>query len=122
VRDDGSEVAADTSARARALEELSGAYDELAALLDRNPGEAVQWAQEDIENLGDWEYRIVEISNLSTSDLEAELNELGNERWEVFWMESMQPGVRVYLKRSSVSYLSRLPLSALARLLGNGGE
>jgi hypothetical protein len=115
--------AEELSAAARALDQLSSAYDDLAALVDRNPGEAVQWAQDDIENLGDWEYRIEEYdAGLPTPDLQAQLNALGEERWEVFWMEATPAGVRVYLKRSSISYLSRLPLSALVRLLSGGGQ
>jgi len=113
---------AEVSAAARALEELSGAYDDLAALVDRNPGEAVQWAQGDLENLGDFEYRILEFAGLTAAELEAELNSLGDERWEVFWMEATPTGVRVYLKRSAISYLSRLPLSAIVRLFGGGGQ
>lgn len=110
------------SATARALAELSGAYDELASLLGRNSGEAVDWAQSDFENLGDWEYRVVELGRLDSADLEAELNALGNERWEVFWIETTSTGVRAYLKRSAISYLSRLPLSTLLRLLSAGGQ
>ena len=112
----------EASRTARALDELSAAYDQLAALVDRNPGEAVDWAQGDIENLGDFEYRIIEFDRLPADDLETELNALGNERWEVFWMESTAAGVRVYVKRPSISYLSRLPLSTLVRLLSGNAQ
>lgn len=112
----------ETSATSRALEELSAAYDELAGLVDGNPGEAVQWAQEDFGNLGDWEYRVIEISGLSSPELEAELNALGEDRWEVYWVEPVQGGRRIFLKRSAVSYLSRVPLAALLRVLGGNGQ
>ena len=49
-----------------------------------------------------------------------ELNALGDERWEVFWIEPAPGGLRVYLKRPSVSYLSRVPLTTLLRLLAIG--
>ena len=110
----------DATATDRAVERLAQTYDELAALLERNSGDAMGWAQEDIENLGDWEYRIVELDDESPEALEAELNTLGDERWEAYWVESTRRGVRVYLKRSSISYLSRVPLSTLGRLLGGG--
>ena len=103
-----------------AVERLAAAYAELGGLLERNPGEAMQWAEADIENLGDWEYRIVELGDSSPESLAAELNALGDERWEAYWVESRPGGLRVFLKRSSISYLSRLPLSSLARLLAGG--
>jgi hypothetical protein len=112
----------DESATARTLETLSNSYDELAKLVDRNSGDAVQWAQDDIENLGDWEYRVLELADRKPSTIEAALNEAGDERWEVFWVE-MEPGItRFYLKRPAVSYLSRVPLSVLLRTLSGGGQ
>jgi hypothetical protein len=116
------EVAEDASRTSRALDELSEAYADLAALVDRNPGEAVEWAQDDIENLGDFEYRIVEFARMPVEQLEAEFNAIGDERWEVFWMEPTETGLRVYARRSSISYLSRLPLSALVRLFSGNGQ
>lgn len=101
-----------------AVERLAAAYEELGELLERNPREAMQWAQEDIENLGDWEYRIVELDDTSPDALAAELNALGDERWEAYWVDPGPDGIRIFLKRSSISYLSRVPLSTLARLLG----
>jgi hypothetical protein len=109
----------EVSATARALERLSSAYADLA---DHDPGEAVQWAQDDFENLGDWEYRVVEFAGLESGSLESELNALGGDRWEVFWVENRGPGVRVYLKRPAISVLSKIPLSTLLRLLPGGGQ
>jgi hypothetical protein len=114
-------VAAGLTAAQRAVEQLSSAYDELAQLVDRDPGQAVDWAQGDIENLGDWEYRIVEFDGPAEA-IETGLNALGDERWEVYWIEPTHDGVRVYLKRPSISYLSRVPLSDLLRMFGGGGQ
>jgi hypothetical protein len=113
---------AEQSATERALAELTAAYAGLAGLLGQGSGEAVDRVQEDIENLGDWEYRIVELSGASSAVQEAELNALGDDRWEVYWVESSTDGVRFYLKRSSISYLSRVPLSTLVRMLAGGGQ
>ncbi|HEY5666185.1 MAG TPA: hypothetical protein VIV64_05635 [Gammaproteobacteria bacterium] len=103
-----------------ALDDLVAAYEALAGMLGQGSEEAVDRVQSDIENLGDWEYRIVELPNESTEVMADELNALGDERWEVFWIEPAPVGLRVYLKRPSVSYLSRVPLTTLLRLLAIG--
>jgi hypothetical protein len=110
------------SATERAVEGVSSAYDALARMLNQGSDEAVQRVQGDIENLGDWDYRIVDFANAPAEELEAELNALGDERWEAYWIESRPEGLRVFLKRSAVSYLSRLPLSTLLRLLAGGAQ
>jgi phosphoglycolate phosphatase-like HAD superfamily hydrolase len=114
--------AAELSATERALGELAAAYEGLAGLLGQGSDQAVDRVQEDIENLGDWEYRIVLLSNRSPEALEVELNLLGDDRWEVFWIQPVASDVRVYLKRPSISYLSRVPLSTLVRLLAGGAQ
>jgi hypothetical protein len=122
---DAADLATDNvapSMTARMLEELSAAYAQLAAMIGDNPAEAVGWAQEDVENLGDWEYRIVEIDERDDTALEAELNALGNERWEVYWVADSNDGLRFFLKRPALSYLSRVPLAALMRMLGGAGQ
>ena len=120
--DEAAPTVEDRSATERALEELAAAYEGVSGLLGEGSEEAVDRVQEDIENLGDWEYRIVDLSNASPEALETELNSLGNERWEAYWVEPSADGIRVYLKRPSISYLSRVPLSALVRMLAGGGE
>ncbi|MGD8339598.1 MAG: hypothetical protein PVH89_02380 [Gammaproteobacteria bacterium] len=114
------EQAEDSTAAARAIEELTAAYEALTGMLGESSDEAVERVQSDMENLGDWEYHVVELAVLSTEAVAEELNALGDERWEVFWVEPVPGGVRVYLKRPSVSYLSRVPLTALIRLLAAG--
>lgn len=114
--------AAPDSATERAIEELSAAYDRLAGLLDQGSDEAVDRVQGDIENIGDWEYRIVVLDGEDDEALEAELNAFGDERWEVFWVEPAGESLRFYLKRSSISYLSRVPLGTLMRMLSAGGQ
>ena len=108
------------SMTSRMVEQLSAVYAELAALIGDNPAEAVGWAQDDIENLGDWEYRIVEIDERDDAETEAALNALGDERWEVYWVLDGNGSARFYLKRPSLSYLSRVPLSTLLRIFPGG--
>jgi hypothetical protein len=113
-------AAADGPAADGALDDLVAAYEALAGMLGQGSEEAVDRVQGDIENLGDWEYRIVELANESSDVMADELNALGDERWEVFWIEPAPAGLRVYLKRPSVSYLGRVPLTTLLRLLAIG--
>jgi len=113
-----SDPIAEDSATARALEELTAAYDTLAGLLGQGSDAAVEGIQGDVENVGDWEYRVVLLADLSAESIESELNALGDERWEVFWVEPAGREIRFFLKRPAVSYLSRVPLSTLLRMLG----
>ena len=103
----------------RALGELQAKYEELKETQGTDP---VEWAKEDLENLGDWEYRIVEIPLASAGELETELNALGDERWEAFWVTESGGELRVLLKRPSVSYISKLPFLQLGRVITDGGQ
>ena len=85
------------------------------------PKDALEWASQDLHRIGDWEYRIVDLPRESAQSRQARLNELGAERWEAFWMEPAGDGIRVYLKRRSASWLGKIPLSELRRLLPSGG-
>ena len=102
------------SAAEKALDQLQEKYD---ALTDGDLDDPMQWASEDLKKLGDWEYKVVEIGNLGTIELEETLNEAGSERWEVIWMEKTLDGHVIVMKRSSISYLSKIPLSQIGRLV-----
>ena len=102
------------SATDKALSELQAKYDEIAG--DRFDDPAT-WAAEDIENIGDWEYRVLDVPYSSPEQLAAELNTLGDERWEVFWMERTDSGFLVVLKKPAISYLSKIPLSQIGRFV-----
>lgn len=116
------------SAADRALDELQRRYEILQQQFEELTSDQldapVEWAQEDLENIGDWEYRVIEVDRLSAEELEATLNELGNERWEVIWVDDTLSGRTIILKRPAVSILSKLPLSTLGRLLmrDSGGQ
>lgn len=110
---------AEPSATEKALEELQAKYEELTGDKLDDP---VEWASDDLENIGDWEYRVVDLPEASAVDLEAKLNELGDERWEVVWIEETSSGKRAILKRPSVSLLSKIPLSQLGRLIIGGPD
>ena len=86
------------------------------------PKDALEWARQDVRRIGDWEYKIVDLPREDPRARQERLNELGAERWEVFWMEPAGEGTRVYLKRRTKSWLEKIPLSELRRLLPVGGE
>lgn len=93
----------------------------------RESGEAVsgdvyEWAREDVERIGDWEYRVVRHDDDGDASIEAALNELGSERWEVVWIERRSGALRLFLKRPRRSFLRHLPLSELPRLVPGLGE
>ena len=101
----------------QALEELQRLVEETR---ERAPEEAVEWAREDLERYGDWEYRVIALVELDADELEAELNELGQERWEVFWVERTDQGLSLLLKRPAVSYLRAVPFSEIGRVIPGG--
>ena len=102
------------SAAEKALNELQAKYDELS---QKELSDPVKWAAEDLENIGDWEYKVETLSLDSAEEFEAALNELGNDRWEVIWMEKKSVGYTVFLKKPAVSYLNKIPLSSLGRFV-----
>lgn len=102
-----------------AIDELQRKYDEVVADKMDDP---VQWAADDIENLGDWEYRVENLSYSSTENLAEQLNDFGNDRWEVIWLERTPKGFLVVLKKPSVSLLSKVPLSGLGKIIVGGSD
>ena len=109
----------ESSAAQRALDELQSKYD---ALVKDKVDAPVEWAKDDIENIGDWEYRVVNLSYASAEELESQLNEYGNDRWEVIWLEESPTGFLAVLKKPSISYLSKIPISQLGRIVISGPE
>ncbi len=79
--------------------------------------DATQWAKEDLERIGDWEYRVLAIEPSDPHSIEQSLNVAGEDRWEAFWIHSVEGQLHVYLKRPTRSYLRSVPLSELRRLI-----
>jgi len=100
------------SAASKALDDLQAKYDELVKDKVDVP---VDWAAEDLENIGDWEYRVENIAYTSPEEFAAQLNVFGNERWEVIWLERTPDGFLAVLKKPSISYLSKVPLSEIGK-------
>ena len=77
-----------------------------------------QWVKEDIENMGDWEYKIVAFGRKATTEMENDLNQLGNERWQCFWVEPSGKNKVFYFKRTKKSYIQKIPAGDLLRIIG----
>ena len=80
-----------------------------------------EWAKEDLESSGDWEYR-VEIQSLGDPvTLEEKLNELGTDRWECFWVFRFEgKDAMLFFKRPRSSLIRSIPHADLLRLLSSG--
>ena len=76
-----------------------------------------EWIKEDIKKIGDWEYKVVNIKYKSIDELENKLNELGNERWECFWVEEREEVVVFIFIRPKRSYLQKIPKGDLLKML-----
>lgn len=103
----------------KTVEKLQRQYDELIA---ERGGDPVEWAASDLENLGDWEYRVETLRLESEEDFAAKLNEYGDDRWEVIWLERTPGGFMVIMKKPSISLLSKIPLSQLGRFIIDGSD
>ena len=82
-------------------------------------GKSKEWVLKDIENIGDWEYKVESYDPDKTKDLEKKLNELGKERWECFWVESSKKEKVFYFKRTKMSYMSKIPTGAILRIMAD---
>ena len=86
-------------------------------------GKSKEWLLKDIENIGDWEYKIEKFSLKNSKDLEIRLNQLGAERWQCFWVEQGNDNTNsFYFKRTKMSYLSKIPTGALLRIMADFGN
>ena len=103
-------------------EQIADLYERARESGEEISSDVYEWAREDVEGIGDWEYRVVRLKGSDEPALQAELNALGAERWEVVWLERNGPVLRLYLKRPKRSYLRHLPLSELPRLIPGVGE
>ena len=112
--------------------EDTGIWSQVVALYEqaKQAGETAaedvyEWAREDLEAIGDWEYKVEYFSNPNHIALEKKLNELGLERWEVVWIDRQGPSLIVTMKRPSRTWLNKLPLGQLIKVAapdGGGGD
>jgi hypothetical protein len=103
--------------------QIQALYDSAKKAGDINAESVSEWLKSDYESMGDWEYRVIQVTSKDSSVLEAELNLAGTERWEVFWVREGSGNFTFFLKRPQRSYLRSIPLTDLLKLIpGGGGE
>ena len=90
-------------------------------LLDKKikGSQAKNWVKGDIENIGDWEYKIVAFADKAHPELEKELNQLGESRWQCFWVESAGKDKVFFFKRSKISYMHKMPAGEILEIIGD---
>jgi len=103
--------------------QIQALYDSAKKAGDIDAESVTEWLKSDYESMGDWEYRVIQVTSKDSSVLEGELNLAGTERWEVFWVREGSGNFTFFLKRPQRSYLRSIPLSDLLKLIpGGGGE
>ena len=80
-------------------------YEKAKAAGEQVPEDILEWAKSDVKKIGTWDYKIVLFSIESEEAILNELNRLGSQRWECFWVEPIPGGKRFYMKRAARSYL-----------------
>lgn len=94
---------------APAGEGLRDTLDEARRLIDDLAPQRKEWEEDargEVEKLYNFEYHIEEFSNeLSTVEIEAKLDALGQDRWECFHIEPGEKELRVFCKRRPKTYL-----------------
>ena len=115
----GCEQSWEPSLTDKTLEELKQLYEKAK---EQAPDDPVDWAKEDLQRGGDWEYRVVALSAAEAETVEVKLNEYGQDRWEVFWVREEDETVTVYMKRPAKSYLRSVPLSGLGKAISGSGS
>ena len=108
--------------------EDTGIWDQVVSLYEqaKQAGETAaddvyEWAREDLEAIGDWEYKVEYFANPNHIALEKKLNELGKERWDVVWIDRQGANLIVTMKRPSRTWLNKLPLGQLIKAAAGTG-
>ncbi len=104
------------------LKEARELYEAVKETGEKVPGDIYEWIRKDIGTIGDWEYRVVPFPGSDAAKIEEKLNQLGQERWDCFWVQPDDSGARFFFKRPTRSYLKSVPFSALLKLLPSGSE
>jgi len=104
------------------LGDVQRVYEKARETGEKASESVYEWMREDLQKIGDWEYKVLSIPDLEDASVEAKLNELGRERWECVWVSEREETVRLFFKRPVRSYLSRMQVEQLLHLVPQGGE
>ena len=101
-------------------EQIVALYESAKETGEQVPKDIYDWTLEDLSNIGDWEYKVLEISMVDSTALEEQLNELGADRWDCIWIQTKGTKTTFIFKRPSRSYLRNIPLGELLKLVPTG--
>jgi len=99
------------------MKEIESMYQRAKETGEKVPDDAIQWAMADVKKIGDWDYKVVRVSDDNPGEIEKTLNELGGSRWDCFWIDEDRSGKSLYMKRTARSYLKHIPLRDVLRAI-----
>jgi hypothetical protein len=108
------------AAETSSWEEVQKLYEKAKDAGDDVPKNIADWVKAEFQRMGTWEYRIATFDANDYAELEKELNKLGKERWECFWLEREGNALRLACKRPAQSHLQALPVKELMKLIAVG--
>ncbi len=95
-------------------------YEKAKESGEQVPDDIIEWVKEDIRRIGSWEYKILTLQIEDTEKLEMELNHLGRQRWECYWIDDRGVEKRFYFKKQRRSYLKALSTADIMKLIPKG--
>ena len=114
---DAAQAETDADAETDYAEKVKELYEATKETTGEMSKEVIDWTKEDISNIGAWEYKIVTFGDIASEEIEKELNALGAERWDCFWVQETEAGPRFYLKKPKRSYLKLVPAGNILKLV-----
>jgi len=99
----------------RYWEKVKELYQKAKESGEKVPENMTDWVTEDIKKIGTWEYKIVYLDVEGESTWVDELNKMGNDRWECFWVEKKNKRLLLFFKRPRKSYLKAIPMREILK-------
>jgi hypothetical protein len=85
--------------------QVKALYEKAKGAGEQVPDDILEWAKADVKRIGTWDYKIISFSSDSDEEILSELQDLGKQRWECFWVETTPDGKRFYMKKAFRSYI-----------------
>lgn len=108
----------------RLIDELTASGEDTTETGKQLAQGAKIWLKEDLKKIGDWEYKQLTIQLTEIDKMEEQLNTLGTDRWNCFWVQAHRNKLHLLFKRPAVSYLHKIANIDILKLIsaGAGGE
>ena len=97
-------------------------YEKARQTGEEAPGDAYEWMRQDLERVGDWQYRVLVLDGAGEAEIEEKLNEMGRDRWDCFAALAEGSSLRLLFKRPVESYVGAIPHNELLKLLRDRDE